>query len=82
MVRDADGATTQYFTIQKLLMKKAKKVDRPPVGEGIQRAMCSGRVDPSILKKAKRACVKKYKKGLPSMLETILINEFPGIDKK
>lgn len=62
-------------------MKKArKKVDRPPVAEGVQRAMCSGRVDPKILERAKRACKKKYKKGLPSMLETILINEFPGIN--
>lgn len=61
-------------------MTKKKKVDRPPVAEGVQRKMCSGRVDPKILNKAKKACIKKYKKGLPSMLETILINEFPGID--
>lgn len=62
------------------MSKAKKKVDRPPVAEGVQRSMCSGRVDPTILNDAKKACRKKYKKGLPSMLETILINEF-GLKK-
>jgi hypothetical protein len=61
---------------------KKKKVDRPPVADGVQRKMCSGRVDPFILNNARKACKKKYKKGLPSMLERILINEFPGIDQR
>lgn len=58
------------------MSKAKKKVDRPPVESGKKRAMCSGRVDADILEHAKKACKKKYKKGLSSTLEDLLINEF------
>jgi hypothetical protein len=60
-------------------MSKVKKVDRPPVGTGVTRVVFCCRVDPSILKKAKSACKKKYKTGLSSKIEAFLINEFPEI---
>ena len=58
------------------MKKKGKKVDRPPIEGGGKRAMCSGRVDVSILAHAKKECKKKYNKGLSSTLEDILIKEF------
>lgn len=63
------------------MSKAKKKVDRPPVESGKKRDMCSGRVDADILKHAKTQCRKKYKVGLSSKLEDLLINEF-GLPKK
>jgi hypothetical protein len=66
---------TLFFIFIKFGMAK-KKVDRPPVESGEARGMCSGRVDRKVLAHAKKQCRKKYKVGLSSKLEDLLIKEF------
>lgn len=60
--------------------KKVVKIDRRPL-ENDSRVMFSSRVSKSVLKEAKKACKKKYKVGLTSKIEDILIKEFSIVKK-
>jgi hypothetical protein len=57
---------------------KKKKIDRPAL-EGVKRVGFSCRIDPEVLKAAKKACRKKYKLSLSSKIEDFIKNEFPDI---